>query len=348
MAAVPALSVQELVKQPIITIPQHYVRLDQQPPTVPHGGRPFPTIPIIDLNQLVYGKDFDLQLHKLHSACKDGGFFQLVNHGVDSTVMEKVKQEVEGFYKLPLEEKMKYKIREGEVEGYGTIEREDGKFDWADRLYMITNPILLRKPHLFPELPSSLRNTLESYILELQNLAMKLLSLMAKALEIDENEMIEYFEDGMQSLRMTCYPPCPQPELVTGITPHSDPTILTFLLQLNGVDGLHISKDGCWFPVTILPNALVVNVGDILEIFSNGVYRSIEHRAIPNAEKERISVAFFIKPKREAYVGPSPSLINPQNPPLYKRVGMEQYVKDFFSRKLNGKTYLQHLRINDE
>lgn len=78
MAAIPALSVQELVKQPIITIPQHYVRLDQQPPTDPHGGRPFPTIPIIDMNQLVYGKDFDLQLHKLHSACKDGGFFQVL------------------------------------------------------------------------------------------------------------------------------------------------------------------------------------------------------------------------------------------------------------------------------
>lgn len=70
----------------------------------------------------------------------------------------------------------------------------------------------------------------------------------------------------MQSLRMTYYPPCPQPELVTGITPHSDATILTFLLQLNGVDGLHIHKDGCWFPVSILPNALVVNVGDILEV----------------------------------------------------------------------------------
>lgn len=78
--------------------------------------------------------------------------------------------------------------------------------------------------------------------------------------------MMEYFEDGMQSLRMTYYPPCPQPELVTGITPHSDATILTFLLQLNGVDGLHIHKDGCWFPVSILPNALVVNVGDILEV----------------------------------------------------------------------------------
>lgn len=88
---------------------------------------------------------------------KTGFAMQLVNHGVDSTVMEKVKEEVEGFYKLPLEEKMKYKIREGEVEGYGTIEREDGKFDWADRFYMITNPILLRKPHLFPQLPSSLR-----------------------------------------------------------------------------------------------------------------------------------------------------------------------------------------------
>ncbi|KAB2045281.1 hypothetical protein ES319_D01G149800v1 [Gossypium barbadense] len=340
-------SVQELVKESIITIPQHYVHLDRQPPSL-GAAPPFQMLPIIDMNQLVFGEDFDLQLEKFHSTCKEWGFFQLVNHGIKSSILERVKHEVEGFSKLPFEEKMKYKIREGEFEGYGTQERGGKKFDWSDRLYMTTNPILRRKPHLFPELPSSLRNTMESYILELQELGTKLLSLIAKALKIDEKEMIEYFEDGMQSIRMTYYPSCPQSKLVMGFTPHSDSTLLTILFQLNGVDGLHIRKDGVWFPVSILPNALVINVGDILEIYSNGVYRSIEHKVVPNSKKERMSVAFFINPKLEADVGPSPNLINPNNPPLFKRVGMEQCVQDFFSHKLNGKAYLQHMRINDE
>ncbi|KAK9031140.1 hypothetical protein V6N11_032527 [Hibiscus sabdariffa] len=150
------LSVQELVKQPIKTIPQHYVR--QPVPSAPCGGLPSQMLPTIDMNRLVPGKDFDVELGKLHSTCKDWGFFQLVNHGVSISVLEKMKQEVEGFYRLPLEEKMKYRIREGDAEGYGTIERDGGKFDWADRFFMTINPIYKRKPHLFPELPSSLRN----------------------------------------------------------------------------------------------------------------------------------------------------------------------------------------------
>ncbi|KAL4291061.1 hypothetical protein GQ457_14G008840 [Hibiscus cannabinus] len=343
-----SFSVQELVKEPVKTIPQHYVRSDHRRPAVPSptGARPTQMLPIIDLNQLVSGKDSDLELQKLHSTCKDWGFFQLVNHGVDSSILEKVEQEVEGFYELPLEEKMKFKTREGEAEGYGTTERDGGKFDWSDRFYMTTNPKHKRMPHLFPELPSSLRNTLESYISEVQKLGEKLLCFMAKALKIDEKEMMEYFDDGLQSLRMTYYPPCRQPELVVGFTPHSDSTLITILHQVNGVDGLHIHKDGVWLPVRFLPGALAVNVGDTLEIFSNGVYRSIEHKVVPNEEKERMSVAFFINPKFEATVGPSPSLINPHNPPLFKRVSLDQYVEGYFSRKLNGKSYLQQLRIH--
>ncbi|MBA0580794.1 hypothetical protein Gorai_022996, partial [Gossypium raimondii] len=106
---------------------------------------------------------------------------------------------------------------------------------------------------------------METYILELQKLREKLLRLMAKALELDEKEMMEYFEDGMQSIKMTYYPPCPQLDLVMGITPHFNSTLLIILLQLNCVEDLHNHKDNVWFPVNILPNALIVNIGDILE-----------------------------------------------------------------------------------
>lgn len=84
-----------------------------------------------------------------------------MNHGVSSTLLEKMKFEIEEFFKLPLEEKMKYKVRPGDVEGYGTIVRcKDQKLDWGDRFYMFINPLSRRKPHLLPELPSSLRFSL--------------------------------------------------------------------------------------------------------------------------------------------------------------------------------------------
>lgn len=107
---------------------------------------------------------------------------------------------------------------------------------------------------------------MESYYLELKHLAMELLGLLGKAVKIDMKKIEELFEDGMQSVRITYYPPCPQPELVIGLTPHSDASGITILHQLNGVDGLQIKKDGNWAPVNVLEDAFVVNVGDIVEV----------------------------------------------------------------------------------
>ena len=95
---------------------------------------------------------------------------------------------------------------------------------------------------------------------------MTILGVIAKALKMDENEMKELFEEGHQAMRMNYYPPCPQPDKVIGLAPHSDPVGLTILLQLNEMEGLQIKKDGIWIPIKPLPNAFIVNVGDILEV----------------------------------------------------------------------------------
>lgn len=81
-----------------------------------------------------------------------------------------------------------------------------------------------------------------------------------------------------------------------------------------------------------------------VQILTNGLYKSIEHRATVNSEKERISIAMFFNCKFEAEVRPSPSLLINQRP-LFRRLKMEQYVKDFFSRKLNGKSFLDYMKI---
>ncbi|KAL7243339.1 hypothetical protein ACSBR1_015688 [Camellia fascicularis] len=343
-----SLTIQELAKEPMLVIPERYVRLDNEPCSNLSEDATSQTIPTVDMQQLLMGEATDFQLDKLHSICKEWGIFQLVNHGVSSLLVEKLKYEIEEFYKLPLEEKMKYKIQPGDVEGYGTLlVQDDEKLDWGDRLYMVVNPVHRRKAHLLPQLPSSLRKTLESYISELQKLAMTVFGLMAKALKIDKREMEEMFDDGTQSVRMSYYPPCPQPEMVMGLRPHSDADGITILLQVNGVEGFQIKKDGIWIPVSFLPDAFVVNVGDILEILSNGLYNSIEHRATVNSVKERMSIAMFFHPKFEAEIGPAASLLNPQNPPLFKRNSTEKYYKKILSRKLNGKLFLEQMKIEN-
>lgn len=89
---------------------------------------------------------------------------------------------------------------------------------------------------------------------------------MAKALNMDVDDMTLLFEGGMQSMRINYYPPCPQPEHVIGLTPHSDANGLTILLQLNETEGLQIKKDGQWIPIKPLDNAFIINIGDILEV----------------------------------------------------------------------------------
>ncbi|PNX58325.1 protein SRG1-like, partial [Trifolium pratense] len=88
---------------------------------------------------------------------------------------------------------------------------------------------------------------------------------MEKALKIKSNELVELFEDVCQGMRLNYYPPCPQPEHVIGVNAHSDMGALTILLQANEIEGLQIRKDGEWIPVQPLPNAFVINIGDMLE-----------------------------------------------------------------------------------
>ncbi|XP_022142295.1 protein SRG1-like [Momordica charantia] len=324
-------------------IPENFIRLDQEPCSSSDPGS-FPVPPTIDMNQLLSHSESELQ--KLHSACQQWGLFQLVNHGVRRCLLEEVKREIEEFFEVPLEEKMKFGIKGGEVEGYGSmVLSQDQKLDWGDRFYIITNPISRRRPHLLPRLPSSLRNTLELYLKETKKIAMALLKMVAGGLGMDVRKMEELFEDGMEAMRMTYYPPCPTPELVVGLRPHSDATGLTILNQLNGVEGLQVKKDGVWFPVSFIPDAFIVNVGDILEIVSNGCYSSIEHRAVVNSENGRMSIAAFYNPRFDAEIGPETCILSPQNPPKFRTILMEDYVKDFFSHSFNGKSHLERMKI---
>uniref|UniRef100_A0A5B6ZXD2 Fe2OG dioxygenase domain-containing protein n=1 Tax=Davidia involucrata TaxID=16924 RepID=A0A5B6ZXD2_DAVIN len=343
--------VQELAKETLTTVPPRYVRPDQDPPIISDASS-LPEVPVIDMHGLLLSgyNSIDSELQKLHCACKEWGFFQLINHGVSSSLVEKVKLEIQEFFKLPIEEKKNYPQEPGDIEGFGQafVVSEEQKLDWADLFYMVTLPTHLRKPHLFPKLPLPFRDTIEEYSTELNNLAMKILDLMAKALKMREEDMRELFEEGMQSMRMNYYPPCPQPELVIGLNPHSDAVGLTILLQVNSMEGLQIKKDGMWIPVKPLPNAFIINIGDILEIVTNGIYRSIEHRAIVNSDKERLSIATFLSPKLDGDLGPAPSLISPETPALFRRVGTADYFRGFFSRELRGKSYVDVLRIQSE
>lgn len=343
-------SVQELAKDgKISTVPQRYIQPNHEDLILFEVDTNL-EIPVIDMHNLLSQEFGSSELVKLHLACKDWGFFQLVNHGVSSSLVEKIKLEIQDFFNLPMSEKKKFWQTPQHMEGFGQafVMSEEQKLDWADMFYMTTLPKHSRMPHLFPQLPHPLRDTLELYSQEMKNKAMDIVGHIEKALKIKENEIRELFEDGIQMMRMNYYPPCPQPEKVIGLTNHSDPQGVTLLLQLNEVEGLQIRKDGVWVPVKPLPNAFIVNIGDVLEILTNGIYRSIEHRAIVDSKKERLSIATFHSLNQDGMLGPLESLITEETPPRFKKVGVDEYFKNFFARKLEGKAFIDDMRIEHD
>ncbi|KDP21181.1 hypothetical protein JCGZ_21652 [Jatropha curcas] len=344
-------SVQKLVEEgSLLKIPPRYAILDQDSPTVFGDGSLLLSVPVIDLGKLVAGDSMDSELERLDAACKEWGFFQIVNHGVGTDLIESFKLEVKNLFKLPFEDKKKLWQQPDNFEGFGQlfVVSEEQKLDWSDMFGLHTLPLNVRNNDFFNKIPPILRETLETYATEMKKLAIKILGQIAKALKMDTEEMKELTNDGYQSMRMNYYPPCPEPEKAIGLTPHSDADILTILLQLNEIEGLQVRKEGKWIPVKPLPNAFVVNIGDMMEIVSNGVYRSIEHRATVNSTKERISAATFYTPKLDGVLGPAASLIGAHNPAIFRQVQVGKYLKEFFARKLEGKSYLECMRIEDE
>ncbi|XP_031130872.1 protein SRG1-like isoform X1 [Ipomoea triloba] len=335
--------VQELAKQSPEIVPPRYFR-DDLDPAAPAQRE----IPVINMANLLQGDCEELK--KLDIACKEWGFFQLISHGVSSSLIEKMKSDTKDFFNLPMEEKKKFWQETGDLQGFGQafVHSEEQKLDWCDLFYIITSPTYLRKSNLFPNLPLPFRETVEMYAEELRNLALTIINYLAKALGIEQEHVQGLFEDGLQGMRTNYYPRCPQPDKVIGIYPHSDSVGLTILLQLNEMEGLQIKNNGKWIPVRPIHDAFVVNIGDILQILTNGIYSSVEHRAVVNSEKERMSLATFFSPRLEAEFGPAPSLITPQNPAKFRNMVVADYFRGFYSRKLDSKSYIDVMRIQTE
>ncbi|KAG7955756.1 hypothetical protein I3843_11G088000 [Carya illinoinensis] len=241
---------------------------------------------VIDLGKLS-GHQFtspEDELEKLHLACRDWGFFQLINHGVPEELIEQMKTDTEDFFKLPLEEKKAYAQLPNNIEGYGQafVVSEDQKLDWGDMLFILPQPIPQRNLRFWPSIPTSFRAPLDKYSTELQRLTICLLRLMAQSLGLEPKKLVSMFDEGVQGIRMNYYPPCMQANKVMGLAPHSDATGLTLLIQVNDVQGMQIKKNDKWVPIKPIPRAFIVNIGEIIEIMSNGEYKSIEHRAVEN------------------------------------------------------------------
>ncbi|XP_051196280.1 2-oxoglutarate-dependent dioxygenase 11 isoform X1 [Lolium perenne] len=323
-------------------VPERYIRpeIDADPVIADAGSY---TLPTIDMSRLINPEFSQEELAKLGSACEHWGFFQLVNHGVDEVLSQQIKADVSEFFSLPLEEKSAVAIPPNGMQGFGHhfVFSKEQKLDWVDLLFLATRPVEERSLDFWPKKPPTFRDTLDKYTTELANVTEQLFRFMAEDLGVDHEALLGTFKGLPQSVRINYYPPCRQADKVLGLSPHTDGIGMTLLLHVNDVQGLQIRKGGEWFSVQALPGALVVNIGDVLEIITNGKYKSIEHRAVINPEKERITIAAFHSVHLPCTIGPLQELGDPR----YKAIDGFEYTKGYFTAKLEGRRYLESLKL---
>ncbi|KAJ8440802.1 hypothetical protein Cgig2_000690 [Carnegiea gigantea] len=169
------------------------------------------------------------------------------------------------------------------------------------------------------------RATVGPFVIALRDLGSRILGLISKGLGLESKYFAKELSEDC-TLTINHYPPCPNPSLSLGINKHTDPSLITILLT-GEVPGLQALMDGQWMGVETLPNALLVIIGNQLEVVSNGKLKSGIHRVVTNAKEARSSAAFFINPTKSCIVEPAKALVEAQNSePLYKAF---QY-KDFF------------------
>lgn len=164
------------------------------------------------------------------------------------------------------------------------------------------------------------RETLAEYRAELKKLAEKMMEIMDENLGLPIGYIKKAFNSGSQATeevndtaffgtKVSHYPPCPHPELVTGLRAHTDAGGVILLFQDDKVGGLQMLKDGEWIDVQPVPNAIVINTGDQIEVLSNGKYKSAWHRVVAASHGTRRSIASFYNPSFKAAIAPAPQLV---------------------------------------
>ncbi|XP_028760772.1 probable 2-oxoglutarate-dependent dioxygenase ANS isoform X1 [Neltuma alba] len=301
-------------------------------------------IPIIDVSLLLSSEQ---ELLQLRSALASSGCFQAVGHGMSSSFLEKVREVAKQFFALPVEEKQKYARAVNESEGYGNdrIVSEKQVLDWCYRLTLRVFPEHKRRLAFWPENPADFRETLEEFSIKTKAMMDQLLRSMARSLNVEENSFLKQFggDSAMMQARFNFYPPCSRPDMVLGVKPHTDRSGITALLQDAQVEGLQVLIHDTWINVPAIPDALVVNLGDQMQIMSNGIFKSPMHRVITNREKLRMSVAMFNEPDAEAEVGPVEALINGTRPRMYRNV--KNYGVINYQCYQEGKVALETVRV---
>ncbi|KAF5190096.1 Dmr6-like oxygenase [Thalictrum thalictroides] len=301
------------------------------------------TIPVIDLGQV--GKDREALVEEILKASEEFGFFQVINHGLSDKIIKDMLDVGTEFFDMPVEDKMlMYSEDPRQVcRLYSSINYDDEETHfWRDTLRHPVHPVEIYK-HLWPSKPMNYREVTETYSIMVRSLGLRLLELIVEGLGLGSG----YFQDELsrvQLLAINHYPPCPDPSLTLGLPKHSDPNLITVLLQ-GDIAGLQVLNEGEWISVEPIPSAFIINLGHILQIISNGKLKSAEHRVVTNSSVTRTTITTFIYPLLDSTIQPAEELVSEANPAKYRSFKYPEFLQLYLALTADTDDILKVFKI---
>lgn len=277
------------------------------------------TLPILDLARYFNPAERDAFLDQLRTSARDIGFFYLINHGVNDELQRAVQHEARRFFALSDEQKQQVAmIHSPHFRGYNRAASEitRGKPDWREQFDIgAERPELLlsdsdprwrrlQGPNLWPAEQPELKTTLLDWQKSMTEMAIVLLRAFAEALRLPANAFDALYGDKPnEHIKLIRYPGQDNPQSNQGVGAHKDSGFLSFLLQ-DEQKGLQVEvSPDHWIDAVPLPGSFVVNIGELLELATNGYLRATVHRVVsPPAGQDRLSIAFFLGAQLDAVV----------------------------------------------
>ncbi|KAG1359340.1 protein DMR6-LIKE OXYGENASE 2 [Cocos nucifera] len=340
MIATPSKLLLADIAQTCSSIPSNFIRPISDRPNLHDVKTSDASIPIIDLQGLT-GPGSSKLIKEIGAACLKDGFFQVKNHGIPESVIDNMLCVSKEFFHLPEHERLKNysddPMKTSRLSTSFNIKTEKVG-SWRDYLRLHCYP-LQDFVDEWPDNPPCFRLVVSEYCKHVRELALRILEAISESLGLESGFMNKVLGGHAQHMAINYYPPCPQPELTYGLPGHKDPNVITLLLQ-DGVSGLQVLRDGKWVANNPEPYNLVINLGDQIQVLSNGRYNSVLHRAVVNSNSERISIPTFYCPSPDAVIKPPESLVDEEHPSIYRSFTYAEYYEKFWDHGLNSESCL--------